>query len=89
MGIGACDRMKFQTIEGRFIERDVAAVFLRFNGRMGGDTVVLAEEDDLEVMGSYTLESLGLAADPVQKKLVPTVGLALLGGSAAGRRAGS
>jgi predicted aspartyl protease len=78
MGIAASDRMEFRTIEGRVIERDVAPVFLRHNGRTGGDTVVLAEEGDLEVMGSHTLESLGLAADPVQKKLVRTVGMALV-----------
>ena len=77
MGIQVSDRMQFRTIEGRLIERDVAPVFLRHNGRTGGDTVVLAEEGDLEVMGSHTLESLGLMADSVQKKLIPDVGLAL------------
>jgi predicted aspartyl protease len=85
MGIEASDRMKFRTIEGRLIERDVAPVFLRFDGRTGGDTVVMAEEGDLEVMGSHSLKSLGLAADPVQKKLVPTVGLALAARPSVGR----
>jgi predicted aspartyl protease len=79
MGIAVSDRMQFRTIEGKVIERDVAPVFLRHNGRTGGDTVVLAEEGDLEVMGAHTLESLGLMADPVQKKLVRTVGMALSG----------
>ncbi len=77
MGVVASDRMELRTIEGKLIQRDVAPVFLRHNGRTGGDTVVLAEEGDLEVMGAHTLESLGLAADPVQKKLVRTVGMAL------------
>jgi len=77
MGVEVSDRMQFRTIEGKLIERDVAPVFLRYNGRTGGDTVVMAEEGDLEVMGSHTLESLGLMADPVQKKLVPAVGMAL------------
>jgi hypothetical protein len=31
----------------------------------------------MEVMGAHTIEGLGLAADPVQKRLVPTVMLAL------------
>ncbi len=88
MGIQASDRMQFRTIEGRLIERDVAPVFLRFNGRTGGDTVVMAEEGDLEVMGSHSLESLGLAADPVQKKLVPTVALALAARPILGRDSG-
>jgi predicted aspartyl protease len=77
LGIRATHRMQFRTIEGKIIERDVAPVFLRSNGHTGGDTVVLAEATDLEVLGAHTLECLGLAADPVQKRLVPTVGYAL------------
>ena len=37
----------------------------------------MAEPGDMEVMGAHTLESLGLTVDPVGKKLVPAVGLAL------------
>jgi hypothetical protein len=69
--------MQFRTIEGRVIERELAPVFLRADGHTGGDNVVLAEETDMEVLGAHTLESLGLAADPVQKRLVRIVGLAL------------
>jgi hypothetical protein len=38
----------------------------------------------MEVMGAHTIEGLGMAADPVQKKLVPAVMLAL--GSSEGER---
>ena len=89
LGVRVSDRMEFRTIEGKVIERDVAPVFLRHDGRTGGDTVVLAGEGDLEVMGAHTLESLGLAADPVQKKLARTVAMALAGqetGSGKGAR---
>ncbi len=44
------------------------------------DVVVMAGPGEMEVMGAHTLEGLGLAADPVQKKLVPTVMLALAAG---------
>jgi hypothetical protein len=47
------------------------------DGFTGGDNVVVAEAGDMEVLGSHTLESLGVTVDPVGKKLVPTVGLAL------------
>lgn len=77
LGIEATGRMQFRTIDGRILERGVAPVFVRTNGHIGGDTVVLAEPGDIEVLGAHTLESLGLAADPVQKKLIPTVGLAV------------
>lgn len=78
LGIEATGRMQFRTIDGRILERGVAPPFVRTNGHIGGDTVVLAEPGDTEVLGAHTLESsLGLAADPVPKKLIPTVGLAL------------
>lgn len=77
LGLRATRRMQFRTIEGRIIERDLAPVFVRVDGHVGGDSVVMAEPGDTEVLGAHTMESLGLAADPVQKKLVPTIGLAL------------
>jgi predicted aspartyl protease len=77
LGIRPTGRMQFRTIDGRILERDVAPVFVRSDGHVGGDTIVVAESGDAEVLGAHMLESLGLAADPVQKKLVPTVGMAL------------
>jgi len=72
-------RMQFRTIDGRVLERDVALVFVRSDSHIGSDTVVVAESGDAEVLGAHTLESLGLAADPVQKRLIPTVGMAFRG----------
>jgi len=70
-------RMQFRTIEGKTIERDLVPVFVAADGFTGGDNVVMAEPGDMEVIGAHTLESLGLTVDPVRKKLVPVVGLAL------------
>jgi len=77
LGIRSTGRMQFKTIEGKIVEREVAALFVRADGRVGGDTVVVAEASDAEVLGAHTLECLGLAADPVQKRLIPTVGMAM------------
>jgi len=80
LGVVAVRRMQFRTIEGHLIERDLAPVFVATGGFTGGDNVVIAEPGDMEVMGSHTLGSLGVTVDPVGKKLVPTVGLALTAG---------
>jgi predicted aspartyl protease len=77
LGVRSVRRMQFRTIEGKTIERDLAPVFVSTDGFTGGDNVVMAEPGDMEVMGAHTLESLGVTVDPVAKKLVPTVGLAL------------
>jgi len=73
LGVQRVRRLQFKTIEGHTVERDLAAVFLAADGYTGGDNVVLAEPGDLEVLGAHSLESLGLAVDPVHKKLVPLV----------------
>jgi predicted aspartyl protease len=86
LGIESTGRMQFRTIEGRVVEREIAPVFVRVNGRIGGDTVVLAEPGDAEVMGAHTLESLGLGADPVQKRLIPVVGFAVRASTLHARR---
>jgi aspartyl protease family protein len=77
LGAATLRRMGFRAIDGSIIERDTAAVWVASDGFTGPDTVVVAERNDMEVIGAHTIEGLGLAADPVQKKLVPTIGLAL------------
>jgi predicted aspartyl protease len=77
LGVSPTRRMQFRTIEGRLIERDVAVVYVASDGYSAPDLVVMAEPGEMEVIGAHSLEGLGLAADPVQKKLVPTVMLAL------------
>ena len=77
LGIRPTRRMQFRTIEGHMIEREMAPAYVASDGYIGGDTLVMAEPGDTEVMGAWTLESLGLAVDVVQGKLIPTIGLAL------------
>ena len=77
LGVTASRRMPFRTIDGRVLERDMAIVNVGTDGYMAPDLVVMAEPGEMEGMGAHSIEGLGLAADPVQKKLVPTVMLAL------------
>jgi predicted aspartyl protease len=77
LGVTPARRMSFRTIEGRVLERDLAIVYVGTDGYSAPDIVVMAEPGEMEVMGAHSIEGLGLAADPVQKKLVPTVMLAL------------
>ena len=79
IGVTASRRMPFRTIEGRVLERDMAIVNVGTDGYMAPDLVVMAEPGEMEVMGAHSIEGLGLAADPLQKKLVPTVMPALNG----------
>jgi predicted aspartyl protease len=77
LGLKPTRRMPFRTIEGRVLERDMAAVYVGSDGYSVPDVVVMAEPGEMEVLGAHSIEGLGMAADPIQKKLVPTVMLAL------------
>ena len=78
LGIRASDRRQFRTVEGGLIERDMASLFMSADGRTGGDTVVMAEAADMDLLGAHSLEALGLATDVVQGRLIRIeVGLAL------------
>jgi len=80
LGVTASRRMGFRKIEGRLLERDMATVYISTDKCSVPDVVVMAEEGEMEVMGAHTIEGLGMAADPVQKRLVPTVMPALASG---------
>ncbi len=77
LGVSAKRKMPFRTIDGRVLERDLAVVYVATDGYSVPDVVVMAEAGEMEVIGAHSIEGLGLAADPVQKKLVPTIMLAL------------
>ena len=76
IGVRPMSKMPFRTITG-VIEREMAGVLVSEDGKTAADNVVVAEPGDMEVIGAFTLEALGVAADVVQRKLVPTIGMAL------------
>ena len=79
LGVEKLRRIGFRAIDGSIVERDTAAVWVANNDFKAPDIIVMAEHTDMEVIGVHTIEGLGLAADPVQKKLIPTVMPALCG----------
>jgi predicted aspartyl protease len=78
LGVEKLRRIGFRAIGGSIVERDTAAVWVANNDFKAPDIIVMAERTDMEVIGAHTIEGLGLAADPVQKKLIPTVMPALV-----------
>jgi len=80
LGVTPSRRMPFRTIDGRVLERELAIVHIGTNGYVAPDLVVMAEPGEMEVIGAHSIEGLGMAADPVQKKLVPTIMLAVAAG---------
>jgi len=72
LGAQRLRRLEFRAVDGSIVERDTAVVWVGSHDRKGPDIVVVAEPNDVELIGAYTIQGLGLAYDPVQKKLVIT-----------------
>ncbi len=73
LGIDATERRRVVTIEGAASERDVAEILVTLGDRTLHTVCLFGQERDLDVLGAYTLEGFGLAADPVQRRLVPAI----------------
>jgi clan AA aspartic protease len=62
-------RMRFKTIRGDVVERDVEHVLVEYEGEEAPTVVVFAEDGDESVFGLHGLESLGLEVDPVTRQV--------------------
>jgi predicted aspartyl protease len=62
---------RFETADGRVLEREVAFAMLYAGGRSTASAVVFAEQSDLLLLGAHGLEGLNLRVDPARRELVP------------------
>ena len=62
---------RFETADGRVLERDVGFAYLFTAGRSAIAAVVFAEPRDLVLLGAHGLEGLNLRVDRGRKELVP------------------
>ena len=77
LGVVPQFRREFETADGRVIERELGRTWVRIDGRSEITLVVFGDEGSIPLLGAYTLEGFGLAADPLGRRLVPVRGLAL------------
>ena len=69
-------KRRVELADGTIREYDAAEVPVRINGETLGTLCLFGEAKPGSLLGALTLESFGLAADPVNKQLIPVVGLA-------------
>lgn len=62
---------KFVLADGKVVKRQVGSAFVEFAGRRTASPIVLGQKGDSLLLGVLTLEALGLALDPFQRKLYP------------------
>lgn len=71
LGVTAHDRAEFILADGRTIVRDLATVVVRIGGKTRHALCIIGDADTRALLGATTLELFGLAADPVNRRLVP------------------
>lgn len=71
LGVEAERVDRFETADGRVLERQVGFVRLYAGGRSAIAAVVFAEPKDLVLLGAHGLEGLNLRIDLGRKELVP------------------
>ena len=61
----------FRLANGAKMARRKGIALFRYGERVGGADVIFGEEDDSNLLGATTLESLGLTLDPLRRELRP------------------
>ncbi|OGO48363.1 MAG: hypothetical protein A2W34_06725 [Chloroflexi bacterium RBG_16_64_32] len=61
----------FELADGRELELGVGRTWVRVNGLQEFTQVVFASEGTEPILGAVTLEEMGLAVDPVKRRLQP------------------
>jgi predicted aspartyl protease len=87
LGIARVRRDRFETADGRVLERDVGFAMIYAGDRSAAAAVVFGEPGDMTLLGAIGLESLNLRVDLGRKELVPAGPVpAAFGGSSSGAR---
>ena len=71
LGIAPVRIDRFQTADGRVLEREIGFAMLHAGGRSTPTIVVFARPEDLVLLGAFGLEGLNLRVDLGRKELVP------------------
>ncbi|OYT50778.1 MAG: Retroviral aspartyl protease [Desulfurococcales archaeon ex4484_204] len=67
--------VRLRLADDRVIERPLGEVGIEIEGYKASATPVVFGDPDIYILGSVTMEQLGLAPDPVTKKLKPVEAL--------------
>ncbi len=71
LGIKPLGRDEFRLADGSRITRKRGGALFRYGDRVGVADVIFGEPGDSMLLGATTLESLGLALDPLKRELKP------------------
>lgn len=71
LGIKPHSTLTFTLADGTEVKRRVGDAVFFFDGKRGASPVIFGERGDSTLLGSVSLEALGLMLDPIQRVLRP------------------
>lgn len=71
LGIKPLNEQEFRLADGSKITRKKGIALFKYEDRIGGADVIFGEKGDSVLLGTFTLEALGLALDPLRRELKP------------------
>ena len=71
LGVKPVATQEFRLADGSAIKRRKGIALFQYEERIGGADVIFGEKGDHTLLGAFTLESLGLALDPLKRELRP------------------
>jgi len=71
VGVAPVRVERFETADGRVLERDVGFAIIPAGGRSTPTIVVFGVEADMTLLGAFGLEGLNLRVDLARRELVP------------------
>ncbi|HEX9640860.1 MAG TPA: 4a-hydroxytetrahydrobiopterin dehydratase, partial [Candidatus Krumholzibacteria bacterium] len=78
LGVEPAFQRQFKVADGRLLERGVAEVVARIDGRALHTLCVFGDEGSEPLLGAFALDGFALAPDPIGERLTPLETLPLL-----------
>jgi clan AA aspartic protease len=71
LGVKPHSTKTFTLADGSEIIREVGDAIFKLDGQQGASPVIFGEKDDSRLLGTVSLEALGLLLDPIRRELRP------------------
>ena len=71
LGLKPHSTKTFMLADGSEIKRKVGDAVFKLNGHQGASPVIFGEKGDSTLLGTVSLEALGLLLDPIRRELRP------------------
>jgi clan AA aspartic protease len=71
LGLKPHSTKTFMLTDGSEIKRKVGDAVFKLNGHQGASPVIFGEKGDSTLLGTVSLEALGLLLDPIRRELRP------------------